>query len=217
MDFYELARGPFAWIAFIIFFSGCLYRIIFTLTAGHHHKFLYPGNSINGAAKSIIHGILPFGSFYMRRHPVFTMITVIFHLCVLIIPVFLLAHIVLWYESWQILFWNVPERLADIMTVVVICGCLFFFGRRLILPEVKHVTRADDIILLLLILAPFLTGFLSTHQWGPYRPMLIFHIISGEILIAVIPFSRLGHMLLFWLSRGYMGAEFSKVLKAGDW
>ena len=217
MDFYELARGPCAWISFIIFISGSLYRIVFTLMKGHQHKFLYPRNSIKGGIKSIIYGILPFGSFYMRRHWVLTIITVIFHLCVLTIPVFLLAHVVLWYESWRILFWNIPERLADIMTIAVICACLFFFARRLIVPEVKHVSRTDDFILLLLILTPFLTGFLAVHQWGPYRPMLISHIISGEILLAIIPFSQLGHMLLFWLSRGYMGAEFSKAVKAGDW
>lgn len=217
MDLYELARGPFAWMAFIVFISGCLYQIIFTLVIGQHSTFLYPSASIKGSLRSFLFGILPFGSSYMRKNPVLTIITVLFHLCLLLLPVFLFAHIVLWYESWKILWWSIPKSLADFMTIVVILACIFFLARRFFVPEAKTVTRAGDIFLLVLTLTPFLTGFLASHQWGPYRPLLIFHIISGEILFSVIPFSKLGHMLFFWLSRAYMGAEYSKVMSAGDW
>jgi len=217
MDLYELARGPFAWMAFLVFISGCLYQMIFTLAMGHHSKFLYPASSVRGSLRSFLFGILPFGSSYMRKNPVMTVITVLFHVCLLLLPVFLFAHIVLWYESWKILWWSISESVADIMTIAVILGCLFFLGRRLFVLEAKKATRAGDIILLMLILTPFLTGFLATHQWGPYRLMLISHVISGEILISVIPFSRLGHMFFFWFSRAYMGSEYSKVMNAGDW
>jgi len=217
MDLYELARGPFAWIAFLVFISGCLYKIVFILAMGHHSKLLYPSASVKGSLRSFLFGILPFGSSYMRKNPVLTIITGLFHLCLLLLPLFLLAHIVLWYESWKILWWSMPERLADFMTITVLLSCLFFLARRIFLPETRKVTRAEDIILLVLILMPFLTGFLATHQIGPYRPLLISHVISGEILFSVIPFSRLGHMMFFWVSRAYMGAEYSKVMNARDW
>ena len=217
MDIYELVRGPFAWVALIIFVAGSLYRIVAMLFSGKKEPSLYPATSLKDGLRSIFHGLVPFGSTYMRRQPLFAVATIGFHLCVIILPLFLLAHIVLWYESWQILWWSLPDLLADIMAIWVILVCIYFIVRRWTVPEVKQVTRPTDILLPAIILLTFLTGFLAYHQWGPYRPMLILHILAGEILLVIIPFSKLGHMLSVLFSRAYMGAEFGKVLKAKEW
>ena len=70
---------------------------------------------------------------------------------------------------------------------------------------------------IIFLLLTFLSGVLAYHQWGPYRPILILHVISSEILLMTLPFSKLGHMLLFYFSRACMGAEYGKILKACDW
>ena len=217
MDYYELVRGPFAWFALIVFILGSFYRISTLLVRGKKENTLYPLKSVKDAARSILHGVIPFGSTYMRKQPVFTIITFVFHICVVFLPIFLLGHIVLWYESWKILWWSIPDVLADIMTVMVILSCLYFFIRRRVLAEVKMVSRPNDYILLIIILLPFLTGFLAYHQWGPYRPMLILHILTGEIFLICIPFSKMIHMLMFVFSRAYMGSEFGKVLGGREW
>jgi len=217
MDIYELVRGPFAWVALIVFVAGSLYRIIAMLVTGKKEPALYPSTSFSGAVRSILHGLIPFGSTYMRRQPLFAIVTIGFHLCVIILPLFLLAHIVLWYESWQILWWSLPDLLADLMAIWVILACIYFIVRRWVVPEVKKVTRPSDILLPAIILLTFLTGFLAYHQWGPYRPIMILHVLAGEILLIAIPFSKLGHMLFFMFSRAYMGAEFGKVLNAREW
>jgi nitrate reductase gamma subunit len=217
MDIYELVRGPFAWLAFIIFVAGCLYRMGAMLVTGKKEPSLYPTASFKGALRSILHGLIPFGSTYMRRQPLFTVVTVGFHLCVILVPLFLLAHIVLWYESWQILWWSLPDLLADLMALWVILACIYFLVRRWMVPEVKKVTRPADLLLLIIILVTFLSGFLAYHQWGPYRPILIMHVLAGESLLIAIPFSKLSHMLFFMFSRAYMGAEFGKVLQSREW
>ena len=217
MDVYELVRGPFAWIALITFVLGCLYRIATLLLTSKQEPVLNFSKSAKDGVRSILHGMIPFGSTYMRKQPFFTIVTFIFHLSVVILPIFLLAHIILWYESWKILWWSLPDLLADLMTLWVIFACIYFFVRRLVIPEVKQVSRPTDFILLIIILMTFLSGFLAYHQWGPYRPMLIFHIISSEILLVTLPFSKLGHMLFFWFTRAYSGSEYGKVLNARDW
>lgn len=217
MDIYELVRGPFAWVALIIFAAGSIYRIIAMLVTGKKEPALNPSENFRGAARSILHGLIPFGATTMRKQPVFAIVTIGFHLCVIILPLFLLAHIVLWYESWQILWWSLPDLLADLMAVWVILACIYFIGRRWVVPEVKKVTRPSDILLPVIVLLTFLTGFLAYHQWGPYRPIMILHVLAGEILLIAIPFSKLGHMLFFMFSRAYMGAEFGKVLRAREW
>jgi nitrate reductase gamma subunit len=217
MDIYELVRGPLAWVALTIFVLGCLYRIVFLLYTGKKETILDSSRSAGDAVRSILHGLIPFGSTYMRKQPLFTIISFIFHLCVVILPIFLLAHIVLLYESWEIQWWSLPDLPADLMALCVILACVYFIFRRLLIREVKQVTRPMDFGLLIVILLTFLTGFLAYHQWGPYRSILILHIISSEILLVVLPFSKLGHMLFFGFSRAYMGSEFGKHLKARDW
>ena len=217
MDIYELVRGPLAWVALILFALGSLYRIGFLFYTGKKEPVLDSSKSAAGELRSILHGLIPFGSTYMRKQPLFTIISFIFHLCVVILPIFLLAHIVLWYESWEIQWWSLPDLLADLMALWVILACVYYLLRRLMIREVKQVTRPMDFGLLVIILLTFLTGFLAYHQWGPYRSVLILHIISSETLLVVLPFSKLGHMLFFAFSRTYMGSEFGKVLRARDW
>ena len=201
----------------MVFLSGTTFRIVLLFRTRQSHKPVYPAQSLGDGIRSLCHGLIPFASIYMRSRPVFTIVTFIFHVCLLLLPVFLLAHIILWYESWELLWWSLPDRLADVMAVLVVTACLFFLIRRLSVPEVKHVTRPSDVLLLVLVLAPFLTGFLAAHQFGPYRPILILHILSAEVLIAVSPFSKLSHMIFFFFTRTYMGTEFGRFMKTPPW
>lgn len=212
MDFYEIARGPMAWAAFSFCVLGVAYRFAALLSRGKRLKRRRPAKSARGGLKSILRGLTPFGLHYMREHPVFSMITWIFHLCLLITPVFLLAHIVLVYESWQIQWVSLPDNLADVMTVLVILGVLFFSIRRLSTKAVRSLTAGSDWLLLALIAGVFLSGLMAYHHWGPYRPLLIAHIMLGEVLLVAIPFSKLIHMILFFFTRGYLGAEYEIVL-----
>jgi hypothetical protein len=68
-----------------------------------------------------------------------------------------------------------------------------------------------------LVAAPFITGFIARAQWFDYETMLIIHMISGAVLLMVIPFTRLSHMLFFPFTRAYMGSEFGAVRHAKDW
>ncbi len=98
------------------------------------------------------------------------------------------------------------------MTAAVVLGTLFFALRRLIIKEAKHLSKPSDWLLLFIIAGVFLTGMIAYHHWGPYRPWLITHILLGELLLVMIPFSKLSHMIFFFLTRGYLGAEYEIVL-----
>jgi nitrate reductase gamma subunit len=167
--------------------------------------------------RSILHWLLPFGTENWRRHPVLTVVTFAFHICLVLTPIFLLAHVILVDEYWNISWWTLPESLAQVMTLIVIGGCVFFLIRRLTRPEVRYVTSASDYVILAIVAAPFVTGFLAYYQLFAYQPMVIFHILSGEIMLIAIPFTRLSHMFFAPLTRAYMGSEFGGVRHARDW
>jgi nitrate reductase gamma subunit len=125
--------------------------------------------------------------------------------------------VVLWDEAFDLSWWTLPDALADVMTFVVIVCCIYFLVRRRVNPEVKFVTSASDFVILAIVAAPFITGFLAYHQWFAYPVMVIAHIVSGEIMLVAIPFTRLSHMIFSPLTRAYMGSEFGKVRHARDW
>ncbi len=212
MDFYEFVRGPMAWITFGVCIGASILRAVILLGRGRRTHRLHPANSICGGLKSILRGLLPFGLRAMRQQPLFSLVTFVFHLCVLLTPLFLLAHIVLWYESWQIQWISLPDRLADIMTGVVIAGTIFFAVRRFRRMEVRSLTGISDWMPLIVINTVFLTGMAASHHWGPYRPLLITHILLGEVFLLMIPFTKMFHMLLFFFTRGYLGAEYEIVM-----
>jgi nitrate reductase gamma subunit len=215
---YNFITGPLAWISWSIFILGCLYRLVsLTLSAKSRDDVVLNYFNLKYALRSILHWMIPFGSVNMRKHPIMTIVSFSFHICLLITPIFLLAHEILWEEFFGISFWTIPDKIADIMTMVVMGGCLFFAIRRMIVKEVKFVTFPSDYFLLILVASPFVFGFLAYHQWFDYQWMLILHILSAELVLALIPFTRLVHMIFAPLVRAYTGSEFGGVRHARDW
>jgi len=215
---YNFVSGPLVWASFLICIFGSLYRIINLLLLVYKKEaFIFNFMSFKYSLRSIFHWIIPFASTNMRKHPVMTIVTFAFHICLIFAPVLLLSHIVLWDESWNISWWAIPDHVADLMTVIVILSCLFFLARRLTLEEVKFVTSPTDYVLLFIVVAPFITGFWAYHQFPGYAVALILHILSGEILLVAIPFTRLSHMIFAVFTRAYMGSEFGGIRHARDW
>ncbi len=215
---YLFVSGPLVWLAFIIFLGGCLYRLVTLIVLVHKkEKFIYSYMSWKYGLRSIVRWSTPFATENMRRHPAMTIVAYLFHICLILTPIFLLAHVTLVDESWNLSWWTLPDPLAVFMTVIVIGACVFFLVRRLVNPEVQYVTSASDYILLAIVAAPFITGFLVYYQWFGYQTLMILHILSGEIMLVTIPFTRLSHMLFAPLTRAYMGSEFGGVRHAKDW
>jgi nitrate reductase gamma subunit len=100
--------------------------------------------------------------------------------------------------------------------IVLICGA-YFLGRRLFLARVRAISSIYDYVILLIAVAPFLTGFLAYHQWWDYKTVIFLHILTGEIMLITLPFTKLGHMLFFFLYRFFIGSEYSFVRGSRTW
>jgi nitrate reductase gamma subunit len=214
---YNLVRGPLVWIAFLVFIGGSSYRIYSLINLAKKEKVILPFISLKATLRSLLHWVIPFASRNWRRRPIFTIMTFLFHISLVALPIFLLSHNTLWYESWGISWWTLSEGLADFMTIIVILSCVFFLLRRIVAPEVKFVTFTSDYVLLAITALPFITGFLAYHELLlPYKVMLIIHMLAGETMLIAIPFTRLGHMFYFFLTRSFMGSQFA-LWHTKDW
>lgn len=215
---YDFLMGPALWIAFFVFFGGMIARIIFLFGMSlERDRVIYNHVDFKWGLKSIIHWLIPWQSASMRQQPVFTFAVFVFHIGLIAVPLFYSAHNVLWDEAFGISLWSMPDVMADILTIAVICSGVFLFLRRLIRPEVRILTGLWDYCLLLMTMLPFVTGFLAYQQWGPYETMMILHVLSAEILLILIPVTKLSHMILFFFTRGFIGFEMGGRRGARAW
>ena len=210
---YAFVTGPLAWLSFGIFFIGLLYRLVGYIRGLNWQmdRVSYSKNvayGIRGALRSIFFWIVPFGTHGWRFYPGFTILVFVFHICLLATPIFLMGHNVLLLERWGFSLPTLPEGLADGMTLAVIVAAVFIILRRIALPEVRIITKPYDFLVLAIAVAPFLTGFLAYHQMGSYDFWIVAHVLSGEIMLVAIPFTKLSHFLLFFLSRAQLGMDY---------
>ena len=216
--FIDFIMGPMVWIAFLIFILGLIFKLVIIIKdVNDRESYIYSYLTLKHSLRSIFAWLIPFFPQSTKQSPVFYSISYIFHLLLFIVPIFLMSHIVLVNEAFQVSWVALDDGLADILTLVVIIALVFFAIRRYTVPEVKYLTSYKDYILILIVALPFITGFLAYHQFFLYKAMVIAHVISGEIMLILIPFSRFSHMIVAPLTRAYMGSEFGNVRHAKDW
>lgn len=210
---YQFLTGPMLWVTFIIFVGGLAWRVVWYIRGldWQLDRVAYRTQwklGLKGAVQSIIHWLIPYYSHGWRAKPIYTFIFFLFHIGLVVVPLFLLGHAVILKERWGIDWPTIPMGLADALTIAVMAATVFIIIRRLALPEVRIITTLYDYFLLLLTVTPFLSGFLAVHQAGNYQFWLYTHIISGELLLIAIPFTKLFHVVGFFLSRAQIGMDF---------
>ncbi len=215
---YNFVAGPLAWVSFIIFFGGLICKFISMVNLAKN-KDPFIGNylSLQYGLRSIIMWLIPFVPRNSKLNPAMTVATFVFHICLLLAPIFLMAHVLMIDNSIGLSWFTIPDTVADTMTFLVVACCVYFAIRRMTQVEAKYVTTPGAFLILLVVAAPFITGFLAYHQIGDYMTMLIIHILCGELMLVLIPFTWLSHMLFFPMTRAYMGSEFGGVRNVKDW
>lgn len=210
---YQFITGPLLWLSFGVCFVGLIVRVV-RYIQGLDWKLdrvaykAHPIQGLKGALSSIIHWLIPYGSHGWRAKPLYTTIFFAFHVGLVVTPLFLQGHATIIQQRWGIHWPSISMALADVLTITVIVTTVCIALRRIGLPEVRIVTTLYDYLLLLITVTPFVSGFLAVHQFGDYEFWLYTHILSGELLLVAIPFTKLYHIVGFFLSRGQLGADF---------
>jgi nitrate reductase gamma subunit len=220
---YDFVQGPLISIAFIVFILGLLFQLIqfFRLTQKKewgHLPIAYETKPEKKTAEKIIASCLAsLNGTLWKTDPALTVATSVFHILLIMTPLFLLGHNILLDQSCGWSLFSLPESLSDGLTLIVLfCGA-YFLVRRLFLARVRAITTIYDYVVLLIAIAPFLTGFFAYHQWFHYETVMLLHILSGEIMLITIPFTKLGHMLFFFLYRFFIGGEYSFLRGSRAW
>ncbi|MCP4130925.1 MAG: hypothetical protein GY754_08070 [bacterium] len=204
---YEFLLGPMMWITLFLLVSGLLFRSVqlFRITRKTGSpavpaSFNRPGWSLRRFISN---------NFVLSKDPLLALFTIVFHSCLIITPLFLTAHSVLLFQSWQFSPGSFPEWISNIFTVIFLVSAGLLLLRRLIIPHVRAVSRLSDFLFLGLSAAPFVTGFLAFHQLIHYETIIILHIASGQLLLIAIGWLKPGHIIFFFFARFFIKSEFS--------
>jgi len=135
-----------------------------------------------------------------RRRMSFTLVSILFHVAIIVTPLFLGAHIALWKRGFGISWPAIGQGLADWMTLLAVATALILFFQRVAARATRALSRPQDFLMPLLIAVPFVSGYLAMHPaMNPfsYDATMFVHVMSGNVIFILIPFSKLSHVVLF--------------------
>jgi nitrate reductase gamma subunit len=206
MQFLTWVRGTGLNIAITLFLLGLLWRLIEIYTLGRKQD-LAPARSAAGASgfHTIFRRSVPPPGM-LKRSPVSYVGGYIFHVGLAIIVLFFAPHIKLVEGLVGISWPALPSQVIDAVTVVTLATMVVVLVDRINKPVKRFLSTFEDWFTWTVTFLPVLTGWLATqHLLLPYTLMLALHILTVELLLVVLPFTKLFHVFTLFGSRWYNG------------
>ncbi len=206
-DWLAWARGPLFVAALVVMVLG-LARVVALNAAAL--ATLIRRSRANGRSipwGRVLRGTLvalrpvPIGS---GARPLFSLASVVFHVGILVVPIGLGAHVMLWERGVGFGWPTLSAATADVLTLVAIGAALLLLVLRLGTSMSRALSRPQDYLVLLLILTPFVSGYLAMHPlvnpWS-YDAVMLVHVLSGNLILVLVPFTKISHVALLPLSQ----------------
>ncbi len=197
----SFAKGPFFRFSFAILILG-LFRLVFlTVYNGLEAKKRGKDKDIpkQYVRKLTIGYTLPFRAF--RTKPVYSFVSIVFHIGLLVTPIFLFDHALLIDNSigFSWLGLSLSKDIADILTIATIITAVILILMRATNPYSRFLSRKQDFLWLILLLIPFVSGLIcAQYAVSPktYQVFILLHILSGCLIFILIPFTKIAHCVL---------------------
>ncbi len=208
----NLLTGPLLVVSLLVFVVGMALRVVLYVRGldWRLERVAYGpqmGRGLPGALASIGAWLIPGGTQGWRKQPLMAIGFFLLHIGAILLPLFLVGHTVLLENAIGISLPSLPMGLADGLTIASIIGLGVLAVRRVIVPEARALTTCEDWLILVLTAVPFISGFLA--RFDPSDFWTIVHILSGEIFLILAPFTKLSHIVLFFMSRAQIGMDFA--------
>ena len=192
-------RGPVFWagLAFMVLGLGRHVAITLWGVVRTYHRAgdkIIPVRQVAGATLRWL-----FLSQGLKNRLFYGLNTLIFHVSIILVPIFLAGHITLWKRGIGLSWPALPNGLSTVLTIVAVLAAVTIVIQRVGYKESRRLSRFQDFVMPLIVAVPFATGFLVMHPaWNPvsHQFMLFLHVLSGDLLFFLIPLTKLSHMVL---------------------
>jgi nitrate reductase gamma subunit len=200
-------RGTGLQIAIALFCLGMVFRLAQNIFIGRARNLsVARGSQFGPGLRTIWRRSIPEPGLSHRSY--FTHIAgYIFHIGLFVTLLFLSEHILVFKNLLGFGWPAMPRALIDVTALLSIAALVAILVHRLMDPVLKKISDYQDYLAWLLTIAPLATGFMVLHPMGiTYQTTLVWHLVSIEVLLIAMPFTKLSHALSIFISRWYNGA-----------
>ena len=213
MELLEFARGPALTFAITVFIAGVVFRIV-SLFAMWRTSDSSEGSRdekpvVFAALREIGRRMWPQSAYKQRT--LFMLINgYAFHIGLALIVFFLLPHI-LFFDDLLGLNWpHLPNNVIYAVSIITAVSLIAQLVMRFSNPTIRIVSTFDDWFSWLVTFLPVATGIAATSHLGArYETLLALHILSVALLLIYLPFGKLMHWFLVFVTRSQTGAHLS--------
>lgn len=208
----EFGRGPLFRLAFCLMVLG-LSRVVVLTVLGIAEAYRRNSDRVvpwKAVARQTLGWLVPVRRLWCAR-PAYSTVSMLFHVGLLAVPLFLAAHVILWRGATGFAWGALPQPLADDLTLLAIVAGLALFAGRAFHRGGRALSRPQDYAWPLVLIVPFITGYLCSHApLAPpvYQALMLLHVYCADLILAMIPFTKIAHCVL---------APFSQAVTAVSW
>jgi len=213
MELLEFARGPALTFAITVFIAGVVYRIfsLFLMFRVKDSSASRTGEkpAFVAALREIIRRLWPQAAYKQRT--LFMLINgYVFHIGLAVIVFLLMPHILFIQDLFGISWAALPNNVIYAVSIVTGVSLIAQLVMRLANPAQRIISTFDDYFSWLVTFLPVLTGVIATSHLGArYETLLGLHILSVALLLIYIPFGKMMHWFLVFVTRGQTGIHLS--------
>jgi len=200
------ARGTGLEIALTLFIVGTLLRLFEIYGLGRKPDLAPPRRRPGaGGWWTLLRRTLP--STTLMRRSALTIITgYLFHIGFFVVVLLFAPHIELFEDLFGFGWWALPTPVVDAAAIITLIALVAALANRLTDPVKRFLSGFGDYLAWGLTALPLITGYLAFHHLLlPYTTMLALHILSAELLLAALPFTKLIHAVTTWPARWFNG------------
>lgn len=204
-SFLEFARGPLFRLSLAIMLLGLLRVFVLDMVAVYE-GYRKAGDKVLPwplILRRTLQWFFPFNRVFINR-PIYSLFSILFHIGLLLVPVFLFAHVELWRRAIGIGWPSLPKVWADWLTISTIVFALALLIGRIASKASSFLSRRQDYLWPVILLIPFITGYacanMNVSAWI-YQLSMLIHILSAELIFVLLPFTKIAHCILLPLSQ----------------
>jgi len=206
LQFLAWVRGPGLDLAVGLFLLGMAWRLFEIYSLGRKQDLAAPRHA---AGASGLHTVFrrsmpPPGM--LKRSPVSYLGGYIFHIGLVVVVFGFAPHILLIRNLTGLSWPGLPSQFVDLAAVVTMAAMVVVLVDRINKPVKRFLSTFEDWFTWMVTFLPVLTGWMAVqHLLLPYTTMLALHILSVEVLLVVLPFTKLLHVFTLFGSRWFNG------------
>ena len=220
-SFLEFAKGPLFRFTFAILILGLIRLFVLSIVNGLEAKHRAKDKKIPvHYVRKLTWGFLfPIRAF--RVKPIYSIVSIIFHIGLLVTPILLWDHSWLFKQSINVSLAGIAlnHGVANFLTIITIISGIILLLLRVSTKESRFLSRKQDYLWLVLLIIPSITGYVCANSAispTSYNGFMLVHVLSGCLIFVLMPFTKLAHCMLMPLSQWITARSWKFPSEAGE-